>query len=122
MPESYLGPYRVEAFSASKGSENKIHGDAVARFTARAGLLALLPMCKTRAGSRRKACWAISVSISPTHSRSTWKAGAKKHAWCPFFIVLAATRTRSYCPNGCIRPCMRPVQQIQQSQGHLYAF
>ena len=28
---SYLGPYRVEAFNASKGSENKIHDDAVAR-------------------------------------------------------------------------------------------
>src|SRR5689334_13745684 len=29
--ESYLGPYRVEAFNASKESENKIHDDAVAR-------------------------------------------------------------------------------------------
>jgi len=27
----YLGPYRVEAFNASKESENKIHDDAVAR-------------------------------------------------------------------------------------------
>src|SRR6202521_1935285 len=31
MTESYLGPYRVEAFNASKESENKIHDDAVAR-------------------------------------------------------------------------------------------
>jgi acyl dehydratase len=29
--ESYLGPYRVEAFNASKESDNKIHDDAVAR-------------------------------------------------------------------------------------------
>src|ERR1700757_2507488 len=29
--ESYLGPYRVEAFNASKESENKIHDDTVAR-------------------------------------------------------------------------------------------
>ena len=29
--ESYLGPYRVEAFNASKESENKIHDDDVAR-------------------------------------------------------------------------------------------
>src|SRR5713226_4309694 len=28
---SYLSPYRLEAFSACKGSENKIHDDAVAR-------------------------------------------------------------------------------------------
>ena len=31
MTESYLAPYRVEAFNASKESENKIHDDAVAR-------------------------------------------------------------------------------------------
>src|SRR5260221_13308346 len=31
MTESYVGPYRVEAFNASKESENKIHDDAVAR-------------------------------------------------------------------------------------------
>jgi hypothetical protein len=31
MTESYLGPYRVTAFNASKESENKIHDDAVAR-------------------------------------------------------------------------------------------
>ena len=31
MAESYLGPYRVTAFNASKESENKIHDDAVAR-------------------------------------------------------------------------------------------
>src|ERR1700730_13838750 len=31
MTESYLGPYRVEAFNASKESENKIHDDAFAR-------------------------------------------------------------------------------------------
>src|SRR5690242_19518907 len=31
MTESHLGPYRVEAFNASKESENKIHDDAVAR-------------------------------------------------------------------------------------------
>jgi hypothetical protein len=29
--QSYLGPYRVEAFNASKESENKIHDDSVAR-------------------------------------------------------------------------------------------
>jgi acyl dehydratase len=29
--QSHLGPYRVEAFNASKESENKIHDDAVAR-------------------------------------------------------------------------------------------
>src|SRR6202047_2284786 len=28
---SYLGPYPVEAFNASKDSENKIHDDSVAR-------------------------------------------------------------------------------------------
>ncbi len=38
--ESYLGPYRVEAFNASKESENKIHDDAVAqRFGFRGGLV-----------------------------------------------------------------------------------
>jgi acyl dehydratase len=31
MSESYLSPYRVEAFNASKESENKIHDDAIAR-------------------------------------------------------------------------------------------
>jgi acyl dehydratase len=31
MTLSHLGPYRVEAFNASKESENKIHDDAVAR-------------------------------------------------------------------------------------------
>src|SRR6266704_3500507 len=31
MTESYWGPYRVEAFNASKESENKIRDDAVAR-------------------------------------------------------------------------------------------
>jgi len=31
MTLSHLGPYRVEAFNASKRSENKIHDDAVAR-------------------------------------------------------------------------------------------
>jgi len=37
---SYLGPYRVEAFNASKESENKIHDDAVARqFGFRGGLV-----------------------------------------------------------------------------------
>ena len=37
---SYLGPYRVEAFNASKASENKIHDDAVAqRFGFRGGLV-----------------------------------------------------------------------------------
>jgi acyl dehydratase len=40
MAESYLGPYRVEAFNASKASENKIHDDAVARrFGFRGGLV-----------------------------------------------------------------------------------
>ena len=38
--ESYLGPYCVEAFNASKESENKIHDDAVARrFGFRGGLV-----------------------------------------------------------------------------------
>ncbi len=38
--ESYLGPYRVAAFNASKESENKIHDDAVARrFGFRGGLV-----------------------------------------------------------------------------------
>jgi hypothetical protein len=38
--ESYLGPYRVEAFNASKESENKIHDDTVARrFGFRGGLV-----------------------------------------------------------------------------------
>ncbi len=38
--ESYLGPYRVEAFNASKESENKIHDDGVARrFGFRGGLV-----------------------------------------------------------------------------------
>src|SRR6202043_3022663 len=38
--ESYLGPYRVEAFNASKESENKIHDDSVARqFGFRGGLV-----------------------------------------------------------------------------------
>src|SRR5262249_16196378 len=37
---SYLGPYRVEAFNASKESENKIHDDNVARrFGFRGGLV-----------------------------------------------------------------------------------
>ena len=37
---SYLGPYRVEAFNASKESENKIHNDDVARrFGFRGGLV-----------------------------------------------------------------------------------
>lgn len=40
MTESYLGPYRVEAFNASKDSDNKIHDDAVARqFGFRGGLV-----------------------------------------------------------------------------------
>jgi hypothetical protein len=40
MTESHLGPYRVEAFNASKESENKIHDDAVARrFGFRGGLV-----------------------------------------------------------------------------------
>src|SRR5947209_17837712 len=38
--EPYLGPYRIEAFNASKESENKIHEDAVAqRFGFRGGLV-----------------------------------------------------------------------------------
>ncbi|HEX9536334.1 MAG TPA: hypothetical protein VF924_12725 [Stellaceae bacterium] len=38
--ESYLGPYRVEAFNASKESENKIHDDDLARrFGFRRGLV-----------------------------------------------------------------------------------
>ena len=38
--ESYLGPYRVKAFNASKGSENKIHDDDIARrFGFRGGLV-----------------------------------------------------------------------------------
>ena len=38
--ESYLGPYPVEAFNASRESENKIHDDAVAqRFGFRGGLV-----------------------------------------------------------------------------------
>src|ERR1700757_1722206 len=38
--ESYLGPYRVEAFNASKESENKIHDDEVGRrFGFRGGLV-----------------------------------------------------------------------------------
>jgi len=38
--DSYLGPYPVEAFNASKESENKIHDDAVAqRFGFRGGLV-----------------------------------------------------------------------------------
>ena len=38
--ESYLSPYRVAAFNASKESENKIHDDAVARrFGFRGGLV-----------------------------------------------------------------------------------
>jgi acyl dehydratase len=38
--KSYLGPYRVAAFNASKASENKIHDDAVARqFGFRGGLV-----------------------------------------------------------------------------------
>jgi acyl dehydratase len=40
MTESYLGPYQVEAFNASKESDNKIHDDAVARrFGFRGGLV-----------------------------------------------------------------------------------
>jgi acyl dehydratase len=40
MTESHLGPYRVEAYNASKESENKIHEDAVARqFGFRGGLV-----------------------------------------------------------------------------------
>jgi acyl dehydratase len=40
MTESALGPYRVEAYNASKESENKIHDDAVARqFGFRGGLV-----------------------------------------------------------------------------------
>ena len=38
--QSYLGPYRVEAFNASKESENKIHDASVARrFGFRGGLV-----------------------------------------------------------------------------------
>src|SRR5580704_16528729 len=38
--DSYLGPYPVEAFNASKESENKIHDDVVAqRFGFRGGLV-----------------------------------------------------------------------------------
>jgi hypothetical protein len=37
---SYWGPYRVEAFNASKEAENKIHDDTVARrFGFRGGLV-----------------------------------------------------------------------------------
>src|SRR6516162_10106478 len=40
MTDSYLGPYRVDAFNASKESENKIHDDAIARqFGFRGGLV-----------------------------------------------------------------------------------
>src|SRR5947209_6923899 len=40
LRESHLGPYRVEAFNASKESENKIHDDDVARrFGFRGGLV-----------------------------------------------------------------------------------
>jgi hypothetical protein len=40
MTDLHLGPYRVEAFNASKESENKIHDDAVARrFGFRGGLV-----------------------------------------------------------------------------------
>jgi acyl-coenzyme A thioesterase PaaI-like protein len=40
LREAYLGPYRVEAFNASKESENKIHDDDVARrFGFRGGLV-----------------------------------------------------------------------------------
>src|SRR5947209_6225465 len=40
LRESHLGPYRVEAFNASRESENKIHDDAVAqRFGFRGGLV-----------------------------------------------------------------------------------
>ena len=40
LRESHLGPYRGEAFNASKESENKIHDDAVARrFGFRGGLV-----------------------------------------------------------------------------------
>jgi acyl dehydratase len=40
MTLSHLGPYRVEAFNASKESENKIHDDAVAhRFGFKGGLV-----------------------------------------------------------------------------------
>src|SRR5690348_17650732 len=38
--DSHIGPHRVEAFNASKDSENKIHDDAVAqRFGFRGGLV-----------------------------------------------------------------------------------
>src|SRR5215831_20408051 len=40
MTDSHLGPYRVEAFNASKESENKIHDDDIARrFGFRGGLV-----------------------------------------------------------------------------------
>src|SRR5438270_5931750 len=40
LRESHLGPYRVEAFNASKESEKKIRDDAVARrFGSRGGLV-----------------------------------------------------------------------------------
>ena len=40
LREAYLGPYRVEAFNASKEFENKIHDDDVARrFGFRGGLV-----------------------------------------------------------------------------------
>src|SRR5713226_5895010 len=40
MTESHLGPYRVEAFNASKTSENRIHDDVIARrFGFRGGLV-----------------------------------------------------------------------------------
>ena len=31
MPQSFLGPYRIEAVNTAKESENKIHDDQVAR-------------------------------------------------------------------------------------------
>ena len=31
MPQSFLGPYQIEAFNTAKESENKIHDDQVAR-------------------------------------------------------------------------------------------
>src|SRR5271166_3497766 len=31
MPQSFLGPYQIEAFNTAKESENKIHDDDVAR-------------------------------------------------------------------------------------------
>jgi acyl dehydratase len=40
MTQSYLGPYRVTAFNASKASENKIHDDAVSwQFGFKGGLV-----------------------------------------------------------------------------------